>query len=224
MSPSENHYLTLFMHNLCVTYIQLVSVFIIRWRHSSSGSDLGVVEGQEQQLLFAPHLGTRLWQLVAVGERGKEGGGFVCGHTGSDASSSDGRRAAGPSTARRLHLSVGGVQLQLKQQHPMVWEGQSRFCHLRHLQALERLHAAPAVRKWSHQPLENVLPPGYVPRGPVGTVVRQSEPAVALQCLHTMSQKSQTQLVSTSNTGHWPRLQTGQIIKVWTRAIFIFRM
>lgn len=207
------------MQFLCMTYIKLASLFIVRRRHSSSGPDLGVVEGQERQLLFAPHLGARLWQLVAVGEWGKEGGWSVCGCTGSVASSSDRRGAAGPPAARRLHLSVGGVQLQLKQQHPVVWEGQGGFCLLWHLQSLERLHAALAHRKWSHQPLESVLPPDYVPGGPVGAVVRQSEPAVALQRLPAMFQETQTQLVSTSSFRYWPRLQTCQIIKIRTRAI-----
>lgn len=112
------------MHSLCVICNQLVSVFIIRRRHSPSGSYLGMVEGEERQLLFAPHLGARLWQLVAVGEGGQEGRGFVRGCAGSDACSSVGRQAPGPPAAWRLHLSVGGIQLQLKQQHPVVWEGQ----------------------------------------------------------------------------------------------------
>lgn len=211
------------MHTLFVICNQLVSVFITRRRHSQSGSDLGVVEGEEWQLLLAPHLGARLWQLHAVGEGGQKGGGPARGRAGSDARSNDGRGAAGPPAAWRLHLSVGGVQLQLNQQHPVVREGQGGFRRLRHLQTLEWLHAAPADRKWRHQPLERVLPPDDVPGGPVGAVVRQSEPALALWRLPAMSQESQTQLVSASDTGHRPRLQTGQIIEIWTRAIFYFQ-
>lgn len=109
---------------------------------------------------------------------------------------------------------MGGVQLQLEQQHPVVRAWQSHLRHLWRLQALERLHAAPAVRERSHQSLGGVLPPDHVPGGAAGAVVRQPEPTVALQRLPTVSPKGQTQLFPTRSTGHWPGLQTGQIIVI----------
>lgn len=117
ITESVSHSLRAQLH---VTDIQLLSAFTLRWRCSTSGSDRGLVEGKEWQLLFTPHLGARLRQFIAMGECREECGGFVCGCAGSNASSCNGCRAAGPSAAWRFHCSVGGVQLQLKQQHPMV--------------------------------------------------------------------------------------------------------
>lgn len=194
----------------------LLCVFIFRRRHAPPGPHPGVVEGEERQLLFAPHPGARLRQLAAVGEGGQEGGGRLRGGAGSDARQSDGRGAAGPPAARRLHLPVGGVQLQLEQQHPVVGAGKGGLGRLRHLQTLGRLHAAPAYRKRPDQPLEHVLSPGDLPRGAVSAVVWQPQPAVDLRRLPAMPQESQTQLVSSGDTGHWPRFQTGQILETQT--------
>lgn len=167
------------------------------------------MEGKERQLLLSPHLGARLRKLVAVGDRRKEGRRRVRGRAGSDISQREGRGEAGPPAARGLHRPVGGLQLQLEQRRPVEREGKGGVCGLRRLQALERLHAAPADRKRPDQPLEDVLPPHDVPRGAAGAVVRQLEPALALRRLPAMSPKSQTQLVSTGSTGHGPGLQTG---------------
>jgi len=193
----------------------LVSV-LVRWRQSPPGPDPGVVAGEERQLLLAPHLRARLRPLVAVGERGEAGGGPVRRRAGRDAHAGDGRGAAGAPAARGLHRSVGGVQLQLKQQHPVVGEGRGRVGRLRHLQILERLHAAPADRKRRHRLLGRVLPSDDLPGGAAGgrrVDVRQPERAGALRPSPAISEEAQTKLVSPGDAGHRPRLQTGALIQ-----------
>lgn len=122
-------------------------LFFLRRREPAAEPATGDLEGEERRPRLPPHRRPGHGTLPPVGQRSAQSGGHLHGGAGGRGATLQARpgiRRRPP--PRRLHFSMGGVQLQPCRRHAV--DGQRQDCdgHVRRIETLERLHATPSHR------------------------------------------------------------------------------